>query len=233
MGSLPSIFPSRKLSAGPAPVAGSQSANAFPPPSIFGQPILSSCGGAIVVASKSVAISQQIQVRGSISGEQRSVEFTVSADGESVLTSNLQGAFPSSSTSGQFVLVNANSMISSGNSQSYSSLSFSSLTSAIPGLWLDSSKRRSRSQIYVEILELMKRGPMTPFEIAFYARLNHKRTKAYVEFLERSGYLDVASEDGKVEYFLTKNGVAFLEGVRSLFEELESAEFVSFDRFQR
>ena len=108
----------------------------------------------------------------------------------------------------------------SSNLQSYSSsLSLTSVTSAIPGLFLDSSKRRSRSQIYVEILELMKRGPMTPFEIAFYGRLNHKRTKEYAELLKRSGYLEAVVEDERLSYVLTKNGIAFLERVKMLFEE--------------
>jgi predicted transcriptional regulator len=118
--------------------------------------------------------------------------------------------------------------------QSYSSTaSLTSVTSAIPGLWLDSSKRRSRSQIHVEILELMKRGPMTPFEIAFYARLNHKRTKEYVEFLRRNGYLDVVVEDGRLSYALTKNGIIFLEGVKSLFENNGTpTEYVKSDSTQ-
>jgi len=121
----------------------------------------------------------------------------------------------------------------SSNLQSYSSTtSLSSVTSAIPSLWLDSSKRRSRSQIYVEILELMKRGPMTPFEIAFYARLNHKRTKEYAEFLRRSGYLEALEEDGRMTYVLSKNGIVFLEGIKNLFEKNQTTEYVNYD-FQK
>jgi predicted transcriptional regulator len=109
--------------------------------------------------------------------------------------------------------------------QSYPTLS--SITAAIPSLWLDSTKRRSRSQIYVEILELMKRGPMTPFEIAFYARLNRKRTKQYTEFLKNAGYLEMLNEEGKMNYVLTSSGLAFLEKFKAVFEfeDSRSAEF--------
>lgn len=94
---------------------------------------------------------------------------------------------------------------------------FSASTNTIPRLWLDASKRRSRSQIYIEIVELLTRGPMTPFEIAFYARLNHKRTKAYLEFLKSSGYVEVVDEDGRTTYVLTSGGREFVDRVRSLF----------------
>lgn len=118
--------------------------------------------------------------------------------------------------------------------QSYYSTNPSYLTAAIPGLWLDSNrKRRSRSQIYVEILELLRRGPMTPFEIAFYARLNHKRTKEYTEFLKLCDYLQTAEEEGghKV-YVLTKEGTAFLERAKALFQyrETSTAKITSLNR---
>lgn len=132
-------------------------------------------------------------------------------------------------SSGSFqVVVIGNPANSSLQQYSSSTVPFASVTSAIPGLWLDSSKRRSRSQIYVEILELMKRGPMTPFEIAFYARLNHKRTKDYAEFLKRSGYLETVVEDGRLTYVLTKNGIVFLDGVKALFESNRATEYVNF-----
>ena len=112
----------------------------------------------------------------------------------------------------------------SSSSQPYytSSSSLSSVAAAIPGLWLDSSnrKRRTRSQIYVEILELMKqRGPMTPFEIAFYARLNHKRTKECADFLKLCGYLQDVGENGRITYVLTREGLGFLERAKALFQE--------------
>jgi predicted transcriptional regulator len=90
------------------------------------------------------------------------------------------------------------------------------LRAIVPGIWDESSKKRSRSQIYVEILELLKRGPMTPFEIAFYARLNHKRTKEYVRLLERSGYLESNEEDGRTFWTLSASGKVIVDKVRAI-----------------
>jgi len=92
----------------------------------------------------------------------------------------------------------------------------SSVTAAVPKVWWDFFQRRSKFEIYVEMLELMKRGPMTPFEVAFYARLNHKRTKEYAEFLAEAGYLQAVNEDGRALYALTKEGIGFLERVQAL-----------------
>lgn len=104
--------------------------------------------------------------------------------------------------------------------ESYYPSTSPSITSAIPGLWLDASdkRRRTRAQIYVEILELVRgRGPLTPFEIAFYGRLNHKHTKQCMDFLTICGYLQPEEEEGKVAYGLTNEGVAFLERAKALF----------------
>ena len=99
------------------------------------------------------------------------------------------------------------------------SSTFVSLAAIVPGIWDESSKKRSRPQIYVEILELLKRGPMTPFEIAFYARLNHRRCKEYVRLLEREGYLQHTEEDGRTLFGLTENGKEIIEKVRSIIEK--------------
>lgn len=115
-----------------------------------------------------------------------------------------------------------------GTNQQTSFSQYATATAAIPGLWLDSSKRRTRSQIYIEILELMKRGPMTPFEIAFYARLNRKRTKDYTKFLKHNGFLqeEMEPETGKIVYVLSKEGFHFLERAKALFEhDITSSEF--------
>ena len=94
--------------------------------------------------------------------------------------------------------------------------SVSSVTAAVPKIWWDFFQRRSKFEIYVEILELMKRGPMTPFEVAFYARLNHKRTKEYAEFLAEAGYLQPVTGEGRTLYALTDEGVGFLDRVQTL-----------------
>lgn len=109
----------------------------------------------------------------------------------------------------------------------------SNLASAIPGFWLDffSRRRRTRSQIYVEILELLKLSPMTPFEMTFYARLNYDRAKECIEFLELTGYVQSVDEGGKRILVLTKEGFAFLERARALFQRTEPPnEIASYNR---
>jgi predicted transcriptional regulator len=155
-----------------------------------------------VGSAQSLAISQNGQV----------VVFSYTSDSPPTI-------FPGSNT----IQFTAAGNPSASSLQYYApTTSLVSVTSALPSMWLDSSKRRSKSQIYVEILELMKRGPMTPFEIAFYARLNHKRAKEYVEFLKHSGYLETDETDGKVIYVLSKEGITFLEHVKMLFQQNQS-----------
>jgi predicted transcriptional regulator len=175
----------------------------------------SSAGGQIVMQT----ISENIREPGSI--------FYARTEGADFLSSSGMAESGSVQTGPVAFQVTYISTFSPSSLQSYSSLT--SVTSAIPGLWLDSSKRRSRSQIYVEILELMKRGPLTPFEIAFYARLNHKRTKEYAEFLKRSGYLETVVEDGRLSYLLSKKGMIFLEAMKNLFETSgETPEYANY-----
>lgn len=145
------------------------------------------------------------------------------------------GSFVSINTEGSVAVITASSseLLSSqeyfstngeyySTFQSYYSTNPSYVTAAIPGLWLDSNrKRRTRSQIYVEILELLRRGPLTPFEIAFYARLNHKRAKEYTEFLKLCDYIQGVDDEDKIIYALTREGLAFLDRAKALFQ-LES-----------
>jgi len=105
---------------------------------------------------------------------------------------------------------------STGSSPSTTSIS-SPLFAIMPDLWADHSRKRSRFEVYLEILELLKRGPLTPFEVAFYARLNHKRTKEYINFLERSGYLELIDEDGRIVCVLSTNGSNVVERIRSIY----------------
>jgi predicted transcriptional regulator len=87
----------------------------------------------------------------------------------------------------------------------------------VPSWCVDQSSKRSRFEVYVEIPELLKRGPLTPFEVAFYARLNHKRTKEYIGFLEESGYVTVMNEDGRPIYVLSASGANVVERARAVY----------------
>jgi len=85
----------------------------------------------------------------------------------------------------------------------------------LPRVWLESERRRSRFRIHVEIMEALKSGALTPFEISFRLRLNTKRTKAYLELLADNGLLERSTDDGRDVYVLTAKGWAFSENARS------------------
>lgn len=88
------------------------------------------------------------------------------------------------------------------------------LLAQILEVWNDPSRKRSRFRIYVEILELLKERPRTPFEVAFSLRLNVKRTRRYLEFLVDRGVLERVEEDSKVMFRLNPEGIAILDGAR-------------------
>ncbi len=88
-------------------------------------------------------------------------------------------------------------------------------SSWLPRVWLDLAKRRSRFRICIDILEALKGGAMTPFEISFQLRLNTKRTRGYIELLAEKGLLESCAEDGRGVYVLTAKGWAFSESVRA------------------
>jgi predicted transcriptional regulator len=83
-------------------------------------------------------------------------------------------------------------------------------------VWLDSQRRRSRFRIYVETLDILKGGPLTPYEIAFHLRLNRKRTRQYIEFLLDKGFLERIDQDDKTLYSLSAAGRAFLENMKTV-----------------
>jgi len=62
---------------------------------------------------------------------------------------------------------------------------------------------------------------MTPFELAFYARLNHKRTKEYIRFLERAGYVEIIDEDGRTICVLSASGGSLVERLRLIYPLFE------------
>jgi len=86
-------------------------------------------------------------------------------------------------------------------------------------VWLDSERRRSRFRIYVEILDLLKKGPMTPYEVSFHLRLNSKRTREYIEFLADKKFLDCSDEEGKLLCSITMPGATFVDNLRMILDE--------------
>jgi predicted transcriptional regulator len=88
-------------------------------------------------------------------------------------------------------------------------------------IWLDSERRRSRFRIYVEILDLLKKGPMTPYEVSFHLRLNSKRTKEYIEFLADKKFLDCSDQEGRLLCAITTPGATFVDNLRTILDENE------------
>jgi len=86
-------------------------------------------------------------------------------------------------------------------------------------VWLDSERRRSRFRIYVEILEVLKKRPLTSYEISFCLRLNSKRTRQYVDFLIEKGFLEFSIVDGKNVCIVTTNGKSFVDGMEAVLEK--------------
>jgi predicted transcriptional regulator len=86
-------------------------------------------------------------------------------------------------------------------------------SSAVLLVWEEAEPRRSRFRIYIEILDVLKGGPMTPFEIAFRLRLNSKRAKRYVSHLTEKGMLEPVGERG-LTVALTESGRVFADDMR-------------------
>ena len=149
----------------------------------------------------------------SLLGAHTSVVVYGGFEGGNAPGGSLSGPEPSTS---QQTVSESQSEGATGSSPSMAPTS-SSLLAVMPNLWADHSRKRSRFEVYLEILELLKRGPLTPFEIAFYARLNHKRTKEYINFLERKGYLELSDEDGRTVCVLSTSGGSVVERVRSIY----------------
>jgi len=88
------------------------------------------------------------------------------------------------------------------------------LLAQIMEVWNDPSKKRSRFRIYIEILELLRERPLSPFEVAFRLRLNVKRTRRYLEFLVERGVVERVEENSKLKFSINPEGIALLEGAR-------------------
>ena len=99
----------------------------------------------------------------------------------------------------------------------------------LPQAWSDASRKRSRFRIVVEILEVLKDGPMTPYELGFRLRLNEKRTRKYLDLLEKKGLVERTIQDRKAKYVASAAGSAFVANLRMIFQGRAKTES-DFDR---
>src|SRR5208283_3736842 len=77
------------------------------------------------------------------------------------------------------------------------------------GLYLECRRRRSRLEIYVQIIEQLLSGPSSITEIALSSKTNFSLAKEYIEFLLGKGLVRKAIRDGKLCYTATPDGIQF------------------------
>jgi len=79
------------------------------------------------------------------------------------------------------------------------------------------SRRRTRYEIYIDILDAVRRrGAMTITRISYSAQLPVDRTKHIVDFLISKGLLRGEDVGGRRIYILTDRGGAFLEALKTV-----------------
>jgi predicted transcriptional regulator len=111
-----------------------------------------------------------------------------------------------------------------GNAESNQISPLALAFSPLLGVWLDSERRRSRFRIYVEILELMKERPLTPYEVAFHLRLNRKKAREHLDFLVGRGFLKLVDDDDekKLLFEITQNGRTFVDNLRAVLQQQDN-----------
>jgi len=86
------------------------------------------------------------------------------------------------------------------------------------------SERRSKLQIYADILRLIRRkgNRAKPTHILYGANLSHKRLKVNLELLLDTVFIERISLKGRTYYKLTKKGEQFLTEFKKI-EEITHA----------
>lgn len=93
------------------------------------------------------------------------------------------------------------------------------VTAQLPRGLSDAARKRSRFRIVVEILEALKDGPLTPYELGFRLRLNDKRAKEYLETLEKEGLVERVTRKGRTAYLASATGNAFVGSLKLAFQK--------------
>ena len=78
--------------------------------------------------------------------------------------------------------------------------------------------RRSKMQIYIDILKLLQNsnGRMKKTHIVYKANLTHVRLKEYLEFLMSKEFIEEKPLGREKMFILTENGTKFLENANKL-----------------
>lgn len=89
------------------------------------------------------------------------------------------------------------------------------------GLYLESRRRRSRLEIYVQIIEQLLSGPSSITEIALRSRTNFSLTKEYLDFLLERRMIKEVIRDGKTCYAATPEGIQFRNRAETAMQALK------------
>ena len=76
---------------------------------------------------------------------------------------------------------------------------------------LSKRSKRSRLEIYAQILKYLQFNSLTINEISFYAGLSYKMAKKHVEFLLANHLIKAADRDGKTYYRTSPKGEQFIK----------------------
>lgn len=86
---------------------------------------------------------------------------------------------------------------------------------------MDSAYRRSRIELYVDILQAITNGRESPARIVYAANLSYDRVVKCLEFLEEQGLIQRSAETKKRRYKITSKGM----DVVRYFAEVQTALF--------
>lgn len=89
------------------------------------------------------------------------------------------------------------------------------------GLYLESRRRRSRLEIYVQIIEQLLSGPSSITEIALRSKTNFSMAKEYIDFLLGRRMIKEVIRDGKVCYAATPEGIQFRDQAETAMRALK------------
>ncbi|MBS7610531.1 hypothetical protein KEJ19_08295 [Candidatus Bathyarchaeota archaeon] len=79
--------------------------------------------------------------------------------------------------------------------------------------------RRSKLELYVDVLRAVVNGTRTPVRIVYAANLSYDRVMRCLEFLEERGLVKKVEENGKKRFFATEAGISVVR----YFNEVERA----------
>lgn len=86
------------------------------------------------------------------------------------------------------------------------------------------NKRRSKLEIYVDVLRAIYRGINRPTKIMFAANLSWKTLKEVLDYLERQGIIERRTAEKRKLFFITEKGRRILDAFETLATEFEEQD---------